>query len=83
MSDISENKPRRRRVVRGGEGLMATSNETKIKDKARYVEKKSAPLFNTPKASAVEKNGGTDVQKPAQEDMVLFANPVPADEKPK
>ena len=62
---------------------MATSNETKIKDKARYVEKKSAPLFNTPKASAVEKNGGTDVQKPAQEDMVLFANPVPADEKPK
>ena len=83
MSDIIETKPRRRRVVRGGESLMATSNETKIKDKARYVEKKSAPLFNTNKASTEEKKKESVVQKPAQEDVILFANPVPAEEKPK
>ena len=41
MSDIIENKPRRRRIVRGGESLMATSNETKMKENARYVDKKS------------------------------------------
>ena len=61
---------------------MATSNETKIKDKARYVEKKSAPLFNTNKASTEEKKKESVVQKPAQEDVILFANPVPAEEKP-
>ncbi|MBO7493094.1 MAG: transcription termination factor Rho [Bacteroidales bacterium] len=83
MSDIIETKPRRRRVVRGGESLMATSNETKIKDKARYVEIKSTPLFNTNKASTEEKKKDSVVQKPTQEDVILFANPVPAEEKPK
>ena len=83
MSDISENKPRRRRVVRGGESLMATSNETKIKDKARYVEKKSTPLFNTNKNILAQKLPETDLQTPQTEDVILFANPVPAEEKPK
>ncbi len=83
MSDISENKPRRRRVVRGGESLMATSNETKIKDKARYVEKKSTPLFNTNKNILAQKLPETDLQTPQTEDVILFANPVPAEEKTK
>ena len=83
MSDISENKPRRRRVVRGGESLMATSNETKIKDKARYVEKKSTPLFNTNKNTLAQKLPETDLQTPQTEDVILFANPVPAEGKPK
>ena len=83
MSDISENKPRRRRVVRGGESLMATSNETKIKDKARYVEKKSTPLFNTNKNILAQKLPETDLQTPQTEDVILFVNPVPAEEKTK
>ena len=83
MPDISENKPRRRRVVRGGEGLMATSNETKIKEKARYVEKKNTPLFNTSKTSTMEKKMETTAQELIQEDVIMFANPVPAEEKPK
>ena len=83
MSDISENKPRRRRVVRGGEGLMATSNETKIKEKARYVEKKNAPLFNTAKISSIDRTVETEPTKSVQKDVIMFANPVPVEEKPK
>ena len=83
MSDIIENKPKRRRIVRGGESLMATSNETKMKDKARYVEKKSTPLFNVTKVTAAEEKKETDAQKTEQDEVILFANPVPANEKPK
>ena len=82
MSDISENKPRRRRIVRGSEGLLATSNETKIKDKTRVVEKKSMPLFNT-KTPAAEINVEMAVGKTDPEDIVMFANPLPASEAPK
>ena len=60
---------------------MATSNETKIKDKARYVEKKSAPLFNLTKTA--EKTMESEPIKSEQEEVIMFANPVPADEKPK
>ncbi len=83
MSDFNENKPRRRRVVRGGESLMATSNETKIKDKARYVEKKSAPLFNITKSGSPKNTPETDLQKTTQEDIIMYANPVPIEEMPK
>jgi transcription termination factor Rho len=83
MSDIIENKPRRRRVVRGGDSLLATSNETKMKDKARVVEKKNTPLFNITKPSVVEKNSEIVGKKSEQEDVVMFANPLPAEEKPK
>ena len=83
MSDINENKPRRRRIVRGGEGLMATSNETKIKDKARYVEKKVAPLFSTVKTALATKMTEAESPKMDQDDVIMFANPVPTEEKPK
>ena len=83
MSDIIENKPRRRRVVRGGESLLATSNETKMKDKARVVEKKNTPLFNLTKTSVSEKHSTIVANKSEQDDMVMFANPLPAEEKPK
>ena len=83
MSDINENKPRRRRIVRGGESLMATSNETKMKDKARYVEKKSIPLFNLSKPIIAENSRDLDVPDLEQNDVILFANPVPVEEKPK
>ena len=59
---------------------MATSNETKIKDKARYVEKKSAPLFNLTKTA--EKTMESEPIKSEQEEVIMFGNPVPADEKP-
>ena len=62
---------------------MATSNETKIKDKARYVEKKSAPLFNLTKTYSAENTMESEPIKSEQEDVIMFANPVPADEKPK
>ena len=83
MSDIIENKPRRRRVVRGGESLLATSNETKMKDKARVVEKKSTPLFNIAKSIVAEKHSENVANKSEQEEVVMFANPLPAEEKPK
>ena len=62
---------------------MATSNETKIKDKARYVEKKSAPLFNLNKTYSAENTMESEPIKSEQEDVIMFANPVPTDEKPK
>ena len=84
MSDIiSENKPRRRRLVRGGESLLATSNETKMKDKARVVEKKNTPLFNTAKSSVAEKYSEIVTNKSEQDEVVMFANPLPLEEKPK
>ena len=83
MSDIIENKPRRRRVVRGGESLLATSNETKMKDKARVVEKKATPLFQTAKSIVAEKNSEIVADKSEKDDVVMFANPLPAEEKPK
>ncbi|MBR4913415.1 MAG: transcription termination factor Rho [Bacteroidales bacterium] len=83
MSDIIENKPRRRRVVRGGESLLATSNETKMKDKARVVEKKATPLFQTAKSIVAEKISEIVADKSEKDDMVMFANPLPAEEKPK
>ena len=76
MSDIIENKPRRRRIIRGGESLLATSNETKMKDKARVVEKKSIPLFNTKTQKATDV-AETTVGKTEPEDVVMFANPLP------
>ena len=82
MSDIIENKPRRRRIVRGGDSLLATSNETKMKDKARVVEKKTTPLFSV-KAAVEEKNIKTEIGKKDQEDVIMFANPLPAEETPK
>ena len=83
MSDISENKPRRRRVVRGGEGLMATSNETKIKDKARYVEKKDTPLFNIAKTFVAEKKREIDALPSEKDNVILFANPTSVENMPK
>ena len=83
MSDIIENKPRRRRVVRGGESLLATSNETKMKDKARVVEKKATPLFQTAKSIVAEKISEIVADKSEKDDVVMFANPLPAEEKPK
>ena len=82
MSDIIENKPRRRRIIRGGESLLATSNETKMKDKARVVEKKSIPLFNTKTQKATDVVE-TTVGKTEPEDVVMFANPLPENDLPK
>ena len=79
MSDINENKPRRRRVVRGGEGLLATSNETKMKGKARVAEKPNVPLFGNAKAEPVVKNA--EQEEPHQEEIIQFANPLPVAEK--
>ena len=79
MSEISENKPRRRRVVRGGEGLMATSNETKMKGKARVVEKVAMPLFNTVKADVADKTTVKEVT--LSEEIPQMANPLPVEVK--
>lgn len=82
MSDIIENKPRRRRIIRGGESLLATSNETKMKDKARVVEKKSIPLFNAKTQMATDIVEPM-VEKTESEDVVMFANPLPESDLPK
>jgi transcription termination factor Rho len=82
MSDISENKPRRRRVVRGGEGLLATSNETKMKSKTRVVEKPAAPLFGNAKTEKTEQ-APVQVESNSTEEIIQYANPLPLEEKPK
>ena len=83
MSDLNENKPRRRRVVRGGDALMATSNETKMKGKARAAEKNTTPLFSTVKAASTETNNDLMAKTPETEEVIQFANPLPLNEKPK
>ena len=80
MSDVIENKPRRRRIVRGGDALMATSNETKMKEKTRAVEKKPAPLF---KSEVVEKIKEIKEKKVEADEIIQFANPLPLSEKPR
>ena len=82
MSEI-ENKPKRRRVVKGGEGLLATSNQTKMKGKARVAEVVSTPLFNTPTVEKPVINEAIPENKSVTEDYVQFANPLPVTEKPK
>ena len=82
MSEISENKPRRRRVVRGGEGLLATSNETKMKTKTRVVEKPVTPLFGSAKTEKSE-NKPIQTESNPKEDIIQYANPLPLEEKPK
>ena len=82
MSEIIENKPRRKRVVRGGEGLLATSNETKMKGKVRVAEKPAAPLFNVVKAeNPVQKQDVSDVA--LMEEFPQMANPLPVEVKPR
>jgi transcription termination factor Rho len=82
MSEI-ENKPKRRRVVKGGEALLATSNQTKMKGKARVAEVVSTPLFNTPTIEKPVTNEVIPENKSVSEDYVQFANPLPVTEKPK
>ena len=61
---------------------MATSNETKMKGKARVAEKNPTPLFNVVKA--VSENISTVVEKqPEREEVIQYANPLPLDEKPR
>lgn len=79
----TENKPKRRRVVRGGDALLATSNQTKMKGKARVADVVSTPLFSTPKAEKPVTNEVTPENKPVSEDFVQFANPLPVAGKPK
>ena len=82
MSEINENKPRRRRVVRGGEGLLATSNETKMKTKARVVEKPVTPLFGAVKTEKVEAIPEPEVHS-EQVNVIQYANPLPVEVAPK
>ena len=82
MSEVSENKPRRRRIVRGGDALLATSNETKMKGKARVAEKTPTPLFNVVKA-APETTNTLMENKPDMEEVIQYANPLPLEEKPR
>ena len=82
MSEVSENKPRRRRIVRGGDALLATSNETKMKGKARVAEKNTTPLFNVVK-EAPEITNTIMENKPEAEEVIQYANPLPLEEKPR
>ncbi|MBP5496490.1 MAG: transcription termination factor Rho [Bacteroidales bacterium] len=82
MSEVSENKPRRRRIVRGGDALLATSNETKMKGKARVAEKNTTPLFNVVK-EAPEITNTIMENKPEADEVIQYANPLPLEEKPR
>jgi len=61
---------------------LATSNETKMKGKARVAEKNTTPLFNIVKAVS-EKINTTQESKPETEEVIQYANPLPLQEKPR
>ena len=81
MSEVSENKPKRKRVIRGGDTLMATSNETKMKGKNRVVDNAPAPLFSSVKTAKVEINHDIKEKEPVE--IIQFANPLLSEEKPR
>ena len=61
---------------------MATSNETKMKGKARVAEKNPTPLFNVVKAVSEEANTLLEDKSDAEE-VIQYANPLPLEGKPR
>lgn len=77
MSDSNETKTRRKRVSISTENLVATSNESKMKEKAKVSKKKETPLFSTQNKKTSKKSGlvlSDDIKTISPEEIT--ANPV-------
>ena len=82
ISDSNEKKPKRKRITKNSEIPVATSNQNKKTVKVNIPEKRIEDLFKSPQSSE------NDIPQPVEqqtsiEEPVMFANPLPLDEKPK
>ena len=82
ISDSNEKKPKRKRITKNNEIPVATSNQNKKTVKVNIPEKRIEDLFKSPQSSE------NDIPQPVEqqthiEEPVMFANPLPLDEKPK
>ena len=82
ISDNNEKKPKRKRITKNNEIPVATSNQNKKTVKVNIPEKRIEDLFKSPQSSE------NDIPQPIEqqthiEEPVMFANPLPLDEKPK
>ena len=78
MLESTETRPKRRRINAGNDLPIATSNNKKKTVKVNLPDKKQLPLFK-------ELSDSVDADKNVKqnEEPVLFANPLPPEEKPK
>lgn len=78
MLESTEPRPKRRRINAGNDLPIATSNNKKKTVKVNLPEKKQLPLFK-------EQSDIADAEKSISEneEPVIFANPLPPEEKPK
>ena len=82
ISDSNEKKPKRKRITKNNEIPVATSNQNKKTVKVNIPEKRIEDLFKSPQPSE------NDIPQPVEqqtriEEPVMFANPLPLEEKPK
>ena len=82
ISDNNEKKPKRKRITKNNEIPVATSNQNKKTVKVNIPEKRIEDLFKSPQSSE------NDIPQPIEqqthiEEPVMFANPLPLNEKPK
>ncbi len=78
MSESTEIKPKRKRVSRGTENLVATSNELKMKEKTKVAKKKKeTPLFSSiSKASKKENQEHKNVSQSEKENSLTLENKI-------
>ncbi len=78
MLESTEPRPKRRRINAGNDLPIATSNNKKKTVKVNLPDKKQLPLFKDHSDSVEEGNNVV-----VNEEPVIFANPLPPEEKPK
>ena len=82
ISDSNEKKPKRKRITKNNEIPVATSNQNKKTVKVNIPEKRIEDLFKSPQPSENDIPQPVE-QQPRIEEPVMFANPLPLEEKPK
>ena len=85
-SDSNEKKPKRKRITKNNDIPVATSNQNKKTVKVNIPEKRIEDLFKTSQVSEKDIPQSIEIQERIEErieEPVLFANPLPLDEKPK
>ena len=82
ISDSNEKKPKRKRITKNNEIPVATSNQNKKTVKVNIPEKRIEDLFKSPQPSENDIPQSVEQQTHIEE-PVMFANPLPLEEKPK
>jgi transcription termination factor Rho len=81
-SDSNEKKPKRKRITKNNDIPVATSNQNKKTVKVNIPEKRIEDLFKTSQVPEKDIPQSIEIEERIEE-PVLFANPLPLDEKPK